>query len=211
MKQSKLHKVTLPENAIHISSSYGMEYYMTVSPQKLHVPDMLEMYIDTPLHTLHDELESIQQEIKQYQTDLKGYSSLLHVLQQRLIKLLNTHHLLCAKTDVQAHLDQALFSIEGWIPASRLHSLFPLLEGLGVHAEEIAIEEGERVPTHMENTGAAAVGEDLVHIYDTPATVDKDPSGWVFWGFAVFFAMIISDAGYGLIFFLMSLMLTRKP
>lgn len=103
-----------------------------------------------------------------------------------------------------------LFAVEGWVPESQLHVLFPLLEGLGVHAEEVAIHQEERVPTYMENVNYGKMGEDLVHIYDTPATNDKDPSTWVFWGFAVFFAMIISDAGYGALFLALALFLRRK-
>ena len=87
---------------------------------------------------------------------------------------------------------------------------FPLLEGLGIHAEEVAIEEGERIPTYMENKGYGKVGEDLVHIYDTPGPGDRDPSRWVFWSFAVFFAMIISDAGYGAIFLALAFFIKMK-
>ena len=123
---------------------------------------------------------------------------------------LNHYHLASTSSEISTHMNDSLFAIEGWIPENRLHGLFPLLEGLGIHAEEVAIEEGERIPTYMENKNYAKVGEDLVHIYDTPATTDKDPSGWVFWAFAIFFAMIISDAGYGLIFLALALFLRKK-
>jgi V/A-type H+-transporting ATPase subunit I len=42
-------------------------------------------------------------------------------------------------------------------------------------------------------------GEDLVTFYRTPAYHLWDPSSVVFCGFALFFAMIIADAGYGLV------------
>jgi V/A-type H+-transporting ATPase subunit I len=62
----------------------------------------------------------------------------------------------------------------------------------------------------MENSGAAKIGEDLVGIYDTPSTEDKDPSTWVLVFFSIFFAMIVADAGYGLIFLLLGLFLKWK-
>ena len=52
----------------------------------------------------------------------------------------------------------------------------------------------------MENRGIQRIGEDLVKIYDIPATTDRDPSGWVFWFFALFFSMIVADGGYGLMY-----------
>ena len=71
---------------------------------------------------------------------------------------------------------------------------------MAVHCEPIAIEETDKIPTYMENKGRQRIGEDLVRIYDIPATTDKDPSGWVFWFFALFFAMIVADGGYGLLY-----------
>ncbi|MBS0621417.1 MAG: V-type ATP synthase subunit I, partial [Verrucomicrobia bacterium] len=44
----------------------------------------------------------------------------------------------------------------------------------------------------------------------SPSTNDRDPSRWVLWFFAFFFAIIVGDAGYGLILLLTSLWLQYK-
>jgi V/A-type H+/Na+-transporting ATPase subunit I len=62
----------------------------------------------------------------------------------------------------------------------------------------------------MENKGIASLGEDLVILYDIPAATDKDPSGWVFWAFILFFSMIVADAGYGLVYLILILFLKKK-
>ncbi len=85
-----------------------------------------------------------------------------------------------------------------------------LADELNIHVEPIAAEEKDRIPTYLENEGVARLGEDLVHIYDTPSRTDRDPSRWVFFAFAVFFSMIIADAGYGLILLGLSLFLMYK-
>ena len=72
------------------------------------------------------------------------------------------------------------------------------------------VANDDRVPTCMENRGMRKVGEDLVHVYDSPASTDHDPSGWILTFFSLFFAMIISDAGYGLVFLLLALYLKWK-
>ncbi len=79
-----------------------------------------------------------------------------------------------------------------------------------MHSEPIATEEHDRIPTYMENRGVQRIGEDLVKIYDIPASTDKDPSGWVFWFFALFFAMIVADGGYGLMYLGLCLYLKYK-
>lgn len=104
----------------------------------------------------------------------------------------------------------SLFAIEAWVPETRIRALHGLLGGFDIYVEEIAIESSDRVPTYMENKGVAKVGEDLVNIYDTPASTDKDPSLWILIFFSIFFAMIVSDAGYGLIYLILGLVLKWK-
>ena len=107
-------------------------------------------------------------------------------------------------------LGDVVFAIEAWVPSSRVKGLLALLSGLSVYCEQIAIEHHDRVPTCMENSGAAKIGEDLVHIYDTPSTNDKDPSSWVLVFFSIFFAMIVADAGYGLIYLALGMLLEME-
>ncbi|UCE64084.1 MAG: hypothetical protein JSU59_02770, partial [Nitrospirota bacterium] len=51
-------------------------------------------------------------------------------------------------------------------------------------------------PTLFENPEPVAGGQDLVSFYMTPSYRMWDPSSVVFFSFALFFAMIMSDAGY---------------
>jgi V/A-type H+-transporting ATPase subunit I len=80
------------------------------------------------------------------------------------------------------------------------------LAALGSYAEEngLAIEVSEpgpddKPPTLLDNAERTEGGEDLVNFYKTPGYWSWDPSAVVLYSFAVFFAMIISDGGYGLI------------
>lgn len=210
VKKAKLKTLELDEVMIPIGSEYDMEYFMTISHQVESFRGMIEMHFEKSLSQLENELEIANLKMEQCTKELKEDAAYIDFLKEHLTHALNHYHLVRASDDVTTHINDHLFAIEGWIPENRLHGLFPLLEGLGIHAEEVAIEEGEKIPTYMENKSYAKVGEDLVHIFDTPATGDKDPSSWVFWGFAVFFAMIISDAGYGAIFLALALFLRMK-
>lgn len=210
MKRSKLPSEVLDNNLVFLNSQYDMDYFMSISGKLESFSGMIEMHFEKSLSQLQKEWECAKTSIHNWEKDLKENAAYMDFLREHLIQELNRYYLASATDQVGSHMNDTLFTVEGWIPQNRMHVLFPLLEGLGIHAEEIAIEEGERVPTYMENTSYGKIGEDLVHIYDAPATNDKDPSTWVFWGFAVFFAMIISDAGYGLIFLALALFLRRK-
>lgn len=210
VKKAKLKKLELDEALIHVGSEYDMDYFITISHRVESFSGMVEMHFEKSLSELRSELEGVLEKMKKCQAELKEDAAYIDFLKDHLVIALNHYHLSSASNESSNHMNDALFAIEGWIPQNRLHGLFPLLEGLGIHAEEVAIEDGERIPTYMENKSYGKVGEDLVHIYDTPATGDKDPSSWVFWAFAIFFAMIISDAGYGAIFLALALFLRKK-
>lgn len=210
VKKVKLKKIELNEGLIPIGSEYDMEYFMTISHKVESFQGMIELHFEKSLSELENELNIAKLKIQQCIQELKEDAAYFDFLKEHFIHALNHYHLVGTSKETFSHMDDALFAIEGWIPENRLHGLFPLLEGLGIHAEEVAIDKGEKIPTYMENKNFSKIGEDLVHIYDTPSTGDKDPSGWVFWGFAVFFAMIISDAGYGAIFLALSIFLRMK-
>ncbi len=115
-----------------------------------------------------------------------------------------------AQNKVSYEIDDSLFVIQGWVPVNKIAELDELVKEFDIHCEEIAFEESDFVPTYLENKGAARMGEDLVHIYDTPSNEDKDPSGWVLVFFALFFSFIVGDGGYGLIFLMVALYIRFK-
>lgn len=92
-----------------------------------------------------------------------------------------------------------LVQIRGWIPRPLLNQLeeFSRREGLAFLAE--AIQPGDEPPTLMSNASRLQGGEDLVTFYETPGYRDWDPSVVVFFSFAIFFSMILADAGYALL------------
>jgi V/A-type H+-transporting ATPase subunit I len=97
-------------------------------------------------------------------------------------------------------LDQSqVFAVQGWAPRARSAALaqFASERKLAVTIE--APEPKDTPPTLLDNPPALRGGEGLVMFYKTPGYSTWDPSMVVFLSFAVFFAMIISDAGYGLL------------
>jgi V/A-type H+-transporting ATPase subunit I len=92
-----------------------------------------------------------------------------------------------------------LFAVQGWAPERRAPSLrqFAADHRLALTIEPPSPQDNP--PTLLDNPPALRGGEDLVEFYMTPAYRLWDPSKAVFFAFAVFFAMIVSDAGYALI------------
>jgi len=203
-------KPPFPKELIHLHAKHKIDYFMSISTKVRNFSGMAEIHLEKSLQERKQELQQVTQSIHRCEEILQESGKYLDLLKDFLAMQLNQHNLISANKKTSTHLNDTLFAVEGWIPKNRIQELFPLLAEMGVHAEEIAIEKEARIPTYMENKNYGKMGEDLVHIYDTPAIDDKDPSIWVFWAFALFFAMIVSDAGYGAIFLALSLFLQKK-
>ncbi|HSX38804.1 MAG TPA: hypothetical protein VLE95_08295 [Chlamydiales bacterium] len=210
MKSDLAREMSLPLEVIFVGTEYDLDYFISIQKERVQYPGMIEMFIERPVSELKFELLQVKEERARCDADLRIYCNALPGLQNGFNECLNHYTLNLAKHDASIPFGAALFAIEAWVPENRISSLFGLLSGLDVQCEEVLIESSDRIPTCVQNKGIPRVGEDLLYIYDTPASTDKDPSAWVLWFFAFFFAIIISDAGYGLIFLGLALILKWK-
>ncbi len=210
MKSDLANEWIHPPEVIYIGTDYDLDYFVAINKEKVQYPKMIEILIDQPVGQLRQRLRHVNAEIAEVEHEIHQSARAQNYLQGGLYDYLNEYHLQLAKHDASSPLGEALFAIEAWVPRSKAKALQGLLSSLDVHVEEIAIEPTDRIPTCMENRGAPHIGEDLVLVYDTPASTDKDPSLWVLIFFSLFFAMIVSDAGYGLVYLVIGLILKWK-
>lgn len=199
-----------PEGLIFIANEHELDYYMAVNEHPVVYDKMIELKFDYSLGELKQKFAAAQEAHHQVDHQLKRYAKYNEFLHHILIDRLNHYHLFNTQTYVQEVIDGSLFAIEGWVPQDRIPLIENIVDKLDVYWEEIAIEPEDVIPTCLENEGQARLGEDLVKIYDTPSATDKDPSLWVLYAFTLFFAFIIGDAGYGLVFLLLALFLRYK-
>src|SRR6266446_6290811 len=92
-----------------------------------------------------------------------------------------------------------MFVVQGWSPSPDLPALQRLAEAKGIALLQEEPGPDEMPPTLMDNPVPFQGGEDLVTFYETPGYRSWDPSWSVAFSFAIFFAMILSDAGYALV------------
>ncbi len=120
----------------------------------------------------------------------------------RWIYLLTKHFARAEDLAVRRHAQSqtldgdGLFAVQGWVGASRLSSLEALAQEQGLALLVEAPAPGDAPPTLLSNPERLGAGEDLVHFYQMPSYGSFDPTRVLFFSFATFFAMILSDAGY---------------
>jgi len=209
-KQGIFHEKPLSPELFYVGSEHALDYFVSFSEQKMQFPKLVEMKIDKSLDSLKKRLHDIDQDIHDSENELKSFSKYNSSLHHALVHKVNSHNLNEAIENVDTDFNDSLFVVSGWVPVNKINVLKSLIEKYDVHAEEISPESNESVPTYLENKGLSRMGEDLVHIYDTPSNSDNDPSLWVLFSFAFFFSFIVGDGGYGLIFLLGALFMRFK-
>jgi V/A-type H+-transporting ATPase subunit I len=204
-KKDAINEENIPECVLYVDSDHGLDYFVSVAKEKKIYDSMIEMKIEKPLDELLARKKKVVQEIEKFSHILKEYEKYNRYLHKALIYKLNRYHLINAQGFVESPLTGSLFAVTAWVPVNKISHLDKITDQYKVHYEEIAVESKDIMPTYLENKGAARIGEDLVHIYDTPAPTDRDPSLWVLASFALFFSFIVGDAGYGLILLLVAI------
>lgn len=210
VKTSKTHEIKEAESLIYIRTDYDLDYFVGLHDEPKHFPGMIEMHFERTVGELRNHFAFVDETIHQVEAELKGYAGHLDFLRDSLLGQLDIHSLEKTQKEVDFPIQESLFSVEAWVPDNKFSELPKLIDDLPITCESIAIEKKEKVPTYMENEKLNAIGEDLVRIYDIPAATDKDPSGWVLWAFTLFFAMILADGGYGLLYLGLAFFLRYK-
>lgn len=162
---------------------------------------------DRSLHELQKELEACAQKSDDIREELGGFRPDAALLGRYLESLERDIEF----ASVQANMGELedlplLLHIEGFIPADRLDDFgaFAASESIAFIAREPAPED--TVPTFLRNSRAVRITEPIFAFMDTlPGYREHDISFWFLIFFVLFFAMIIGDAGYGLLLSLTSL------
>ena len=91
------------------------------------------------------------------------------------------------------------FYLEGWIPERLTGKAAKLLEGMNCCYEFADAEEGEEVPVLLDNKNFFVPYEAITEMYSLPDYRGFDPTSIFALFYAVFFGIMLSDAGYGII------------
>lgn len=159
-----------------------------------------------PLSRLKRALEDIEIEIDKAQAERKSLTRWRLLLGAALAAADDRDAL---REAGEGTLDaDAVFAVQGWAPEDAVPALEALARerGLALLAEPPGPKD--RPPTLLR--APIPVANDLTNFYASPGYRDWDPSLIVFVSFAVFFAMIMADAGYAAILAAATAILWRR-
>ncbi|MGR9117654.1 MAG: V-type ATP synthase subunit I [Gammaproteobacteria bacterium] len=160
-----------------------------------------------PLSTLKSQCNQIELTLEDLQAERESLTRWITLMTLHFAEAQDKADLTRAQTITR---DEAgVFAIQGWLPEKELERFqrFATHNNLALLIEEPSPDDNP--PTLLENSRPLAGGEDVVNFYQTPGYYGWDPSVAVFFSFTLFFAMILSDAGYAAVFALILLLRWR--
>jgi V/A-type H+-transporting ATPase subunit I len=161
-----------------------------------------------PRHELEARLEEVELAIEDVQAE-RAYLTRWYSLLRDNIATLEDRAALAAALN-QTYTRSEMFALRGWVPHGWNQTLEAFARNHGLYMDVQEAQSDDSPPTYLDNPPWLAAGEDLVNFYMTPGYRAWDPSQIVFFSFALFFAMILADAGYALLLGIVLLFFWRK-
>jgi V/A-type H+-transporting ATPase subunit I len=163
---------------------------------------------ETSLRELERQYEKTEIQIEDLRAERASLSRWLSLYMRNLDRLEDHAALEHAKS--LARESDTLFAIQGWAPTAAVKRLKSYAASEGLALEVRSPGPDDTPPITMQNPQRLSFGEELLAFYQLPGYRDWDPSSVVFVSFAIFFAMILADAGYGLLLGLALLLFWKR-
>jgi len=189
MKNEKMANLVLPEEYAYLSTDEALQH------------------IEKKVELNHEELNNIDES--------------MHRFAIKWLPLLKTWQLICQdKVDelevfLQIGETEFAFIIFGWIPKEDIRSLREelrkeFLQDISLNEIDIPKELQSRIPVKTRNPAVIEPYENFVKMRATPSYSDIDPSMLVAIFMPIFFGMMAGDVGYGIVMFIIALLMGKK-
>ena len=156
--------------------------------------------------TATEEAGQIESLLKKVQTDRKTFKRELAGLTKHKKRLTYIYDYYLQKNDEKSAKERLAYTkkafiLTGWGARKKLAGLKIELEKLdpSLALEEIEPDKGEQPPSLIENAGIFGPFELVTKIFGPPSPGDMDPTAPLSFFFILFFALCLSDVGYGIL------------
>lgn len=164
----------------------------------------------------HEHYQKIKEKIERLQQKKEKANSRIEELLEHQKNLKIYHDWIISKLKrkkTERHLEQSerVFTITGWVREDRVDVL---KRRLAEYTEDVAVTRAEdddksKNPVVIDNGGTFKPYEMITKLYGMPQGSEPDPTVYLAPFFTAFFAMAITDAGYGIIMMVLSVVLLR--
>ncbi len=193
-----------------IHQSEGEVAFVAISPGHIDLGVAEERLPARSLSQIDREIDQKNIELEHIRVEYEDLARKVHALLDAEKKLKDDYEFRKVLLNAGSVLDERLFVLTCWSPLPEDALAKSIGEGFTFYHFGEEPEEGDRVPVLLANKSTFDSGEDLVKVYSHPNYTDFDPSGLVLYFFALFYGMIIGEAGYGFVLLALTALLHWK-
>ena len=158
--------------------------------------------------SLQNQIQDLKEEIKKCQEEISRYA-----YERTNLRLVSDYFRARAqKYEVLGTLPQSrsAFLISGYVPKKAVAALEKALNKFVLSMEVEEVPEDEEAPVLLKNNKFTESVEGIVASFGLPAKGEIDPTAIMSFFYVFFFGMMLSDAAYGILVFLVCFILVKK-
>jgi V/A-type H+-transporting ATPase subunit I len=195
---SSLREVDLPWEIVRKDSRYA--YVVLIAkqePDRNLLPVMREHLGNVALNELKTQLNKAEVELEDLLAKRQALTRYIYLLSVNLAEA--EDHAKLIEASQQTRDDTSVMAIQGWVADDDLDVVIEFSENnkLAYLIENPC--ETDQPPTLLLQPEVLDAGVDLALFYQVPSYRSWDPTWLLYVSFSLFFAMILADAGYGLV------------
>ncbi|WPM06199.1 V-type ATP synthase subunit I [Borreliella sinica] len=195
-------------NVFLIKNVKNISYFVSVGEfeQKIEVADEFKFNFD--LDYINNKLKVVNEILDQKLTQISLFNKYIDILGDEIKNYDQIVEFEQVLADMQTDFEDFSYVI-GFIPAESQESLKSSVLKAGFAVQFADPEENDVIPTYIKRKGIANLAAPIFNILETiPGYKERDISFIFMLFFFVFFGMIVGDAAYGVIFFLIGILLS---
>ena len=172
--------------------------------------------LDSPIGEgiIRDEMVALESEMQNLEGEVEALGHELEALNKRHGQwLVVAEEHFAAQSEksslpLKLALSKNAFVLDGWVPEKDCEGLETSLNGLNV---DIQLESSDdEPPVKLDNPPVVRPFEFFTKLYGIPKHRELDPSLLLFFGYPLFFGLMIGDLGYGFCYFLLGHFLVTR-
>ena len=145
---------------------------------------------------LEKEIAQVREDISEKEQELSKLNSVKEELE-----LLHDDYIIArdkAKILSSIVKTKSVFYFDGWLPTVKEEEVKKALDENGAYYEITEPEKGEETPIMLKQNAFSEPFEAITNLYGTPSINDIDPTPFLAPFYFIFFGLMLSDAGYGI-------------
>ncbi len=197
-KRKALSGIDLPWSVVHKDNKSAYVVVVSKSEPKSDLLPTPRVHLGSKSKlALLDELEELELLLDELNAKRQSLSRFIYLLSVNVAKAVDKAAL--GNASQKIFEDKDLVALQGWVPVERQNEVAEFAKKAGFACLFSKPDKNEIPPTLLSQPKKMDAAKDLALFYQVPGYYGWDPSKLLFVSFSLFFAMILADAGYGLL------------